>query len=148
MKVVLLKDVRGVGKKSDIKDVADGYGRNFLIAKGLAKLATAGVQHHVSIIKNTQNEAMEKDIAALKLLAEEIENTPLAFYLKTDGKSVFGSVTKDQISQAIAGLTGIKKEKADAQLSAPIRSIGDHPVEIFFRRGIKGKIIVRVLPQP
>jgi large subunit ribosomal protein L9 len=139
MKVILLADVRGVGRKNEIKDVADGYARNFLIAR---KLALVADQQGMSVKK--ESDAREQaEIARLTALAARLEKTPFEFTIKTgQHKEVFGSVSRRAVEEAIraAGIT-----EGEIMLEHPIKSTGEHKVEVSFGKGVKGnaKIVIK-----
>ncbi len=138
MKVLLLQDVRGVGRKFEIKEVSDGYARNFLIPKGLAALADE--KNQAIKTEHDKNEA-----AALGVLHEAIkrlQQEPLLFTIK-GGKhgEVFGSVSKKDIEKALSA-RGF--EKYEVILPHPIKSTGEQEVEVHFGKGIHGKVKINI----
>ena len=143
MKVILLQDVRGVGRKYDVKDVSDGYARNFLLPRNLAKVATSESLNNLK----AKIEDNEKQISAIKdkllNLQESLKHNPLVFKLKLGQKSkVFGSVSKKDVEEKLKELDkGLEFEVLTAQ---PIKTLGDHEVEISLGRGVTGEIKVRV----
>ncbi len=144
MKVILLKDVRDLGKKNDVKNVSDGYGKNFLIAKGLAKLATDSGLKDVEVKHSYE----EKDEHHLKQLTKTISENILEFYLKTDKHgSVFGSVNKDEILTGLRSANLITNDRIEIKIPKPIKELGDHEVEFSLRKGISGKLKIRLHPQ-
>ena len=139
MKIVLLQDIRGVGKKYEIKDVNDGYARNFLIAKDLAAPADGK-----TMSLKTAHDAQEADRAArLKKIARGLEDSPLTFFVAGDDKSVFGSVSREDIQQELK-----QRGFVDFKLDLPksIKATGMHAVAVDLGRGIRArlKIIVEV----
>jgi len=145
MKVILLKDVRDVGKKNEIKNVSDGYGKNFLIAKGLAKLATESGIKDVEI-KHSYD---EKDEKHLRELVKKISERILDFHVKTDKHgSVFSSVSKDDILTGLRSAELITNDRIEIKIPKPIKEIGDHEIEFSLRKGIGGKLKVRLHSQP
>ncbi len=139
MKVILLADVKGVGRKNEIKDVADGYARNFIIAR---KLGVAADQKGMGV-KNEADAKEQAEISRLTALAAKIAAMKLEFAIKTgEHKEVFGSVSRRDVEQAIrAG--GVKE--GEIILEHPIKSTGEHVVEVSFGKGVKGKakVVVR-----
>jgi len=138
MRVILLANVKGVGQKNEVKNVADGYARNFLIARKLAVAAdVAGMGVKMSADKKEQAE-----IDRLEELAKKLAANPLTFSIKTgQHKEVFGSVSKRDIEQAL------KKQgvgEGEIILEHPIKSTGEHKVEISFGKGVSIKIKVIV----
>lgn len=144
MKVILLKDVRDLGKKNDVKNVSDGYGKNFLIAKGLAKLATDSGLKDVAV----KHIYEEKDEDHLRQLTRTISEKVLEFYLKTDKHgSIFGSVNKDEILTGLRSANLITNDRIEIKIPKPIKELGDHEVEFSLRKGISGKLKIRLHPQ-
>lgn len=146
MKVVLLQDIKGLGKKYDIKEVSDGYAKNFLFPKKLAKQLT---QEEFKKIKNLNQKLIEEEqklIQHLQNLARTINERFIEFNLKTDEKgTVFGSVTKEMILKALREHKLITKERVDILLDHPLKKIGEHKVKINFQKGITAdlKVIIR-----
>ena len=139
MKVILLVDVKGVGRKNDIKEVADGYGRNFLIARKLAVAADAKGM----AVKNAADAKEDAEKARLAALAAKLSSFPLEFTIKTGAHhEVFGSLSKKTIEEAIRA-KGISE--GELLLEHPIKSTGEHKVEVNFGKGVKGtaKVVVK-----
>jgi len=144
MKVVLLRDVKNVGKKNDVKNVSDGYGKNFLLARGLAKLATVSSLKEVEV----KHEYEETDEKHLKDLTKKIAEKTLEFYVKTDKHgSVFGSVNKEEIMSGLRSAKLITNDRVEIKIPKPIKELGDHEVEFSLRKGISGKLKIRLHPQ-
>jgi len=146
MKAIFLQDVMGKGKRHDVKDVADGYARNFLFPNKLAKQATPAALNALAALKERvakENEELQKHLGEL---ARKIEETPLEFLLKTDEQgSVFGSVTKEMILEALREHGLMRAEQANVELERPLKDFGEHTVTLRFKRGIAAqlKVIVR-----
>ena len=128
MKVLLLKDVFKLGRAGDIKKVADGYGRNFLMPQGLAVLATPGAikqADRIRIKAAEQRTALNEELSGL---AAQIEALNLVFPAKAgETDKLYGSITTQQVADAVAEETGfnIKKQQLVVQ---PIRNLGEHTV--------------------
>ena len=144
MKVILLQDVKGQGKKGEIKDVNEGYARNFLVKKGLAEIATASKLNDISQKKSAADFHKAEEIKATKLLAEEIKGKTFTVKIKAgqNGK-VFGSVTGGNISDAL-NAAGYKVDKKKIIVPQPIKTLGTYDIDLKLMEGITSKIIVIV----
>lgn len=125
MKVMLVKDVYKLGRAGDIKKVADGYGRNFLIPQGLAMLATAGAIKQVEKIRSQAEIRRAEQNSELKGLADQIKGIVVTFAAKAgDTGKLYGSITTQDVATAISEQTRfeVKKQQVDMQ---PIRNLGE-----------------------
>lgn len=148
MKVILSEDVRNIGRKYDMKDVSDGYARNFLFPNKLAKPATPAVLKNVEVVKNELNKNEAELVRHLGELARKINGTSIEFQLKTDESgSVFGSVNKEAILKALREHKLIGKERPDVELDRPIKELGTHKVRLVFKKGIEAELGVILQPQ-
>jgi len=145
MKIILLKDVHGMGKKGELKDVSEGHARNFLISKGLAEFATAGA---VAKLKEKQEKKAEDEkglIKKLQEIAQLVKARKLEFELKTDKhNSVFGSITKEMILSALRDKGWLGKERAEVHLERPIKEFGEIELELDLGHNIKSTLKVEV----
>ncbi|MFA5052497.1 MAG: 50S ribosomal protein L9 [Parcubacteria group bacterium] len=138
MRVIFLKDIKNVGRVGDIKEVTDGYAKNFLLPKRFAKLATKESLGEM----NQKTAAEEKTAADFRKKIEVIKNTPLTFHLKTGEKGeVYNSVTETEIEKELK-----KKNfgKVKVHLEKPIRTFGEYEVEIGIGHGTTGIIRITV----
>ena len=144
MKVILLADVKGQGKKGQLVNVSDGYARNFLFPKNLAKEANAAAMNEL----NTKAAAVafhyEEDKAAAKALADKINGTTVTLNAKAgaNGK-LFGSITSKEIATEINKTFGVEVDKKKVTV-ADIKSYGEFTAEIKFYNGITAKVTVKV----
>lgn len=146
MRVILLGDVRSVGKKYEIKDVSDGYARNFLFPNKLAEPATSAAIKHIEAIR-VAHEREDKELRAhLEALSKKISETKIQFELKADKSgAAFGSVNKEHILKALREHKLIGTERIDIDLKYPIKDFGEHIVEIDFKKGVVAKLGILVV---
>jgi len=146
MKVILLEDIKNLGKKYDVKEVSIGYAKNYLFPNKLAKPATPEA---VSQIENLKQKSKEKELELinhLKEIARIINERTIEFTLKTDKTgAIFGSVNKEMILKALREHKLITKERVDVLLDHPLKSLGEHKVKIDLKKGITAelKIIIK-----
>jgi large subunit ribosomal protein L9 len=130
MKVLLIKDVYKLGRAGDVKKVADGYGRNFLIPQGLAVLATASAlsrSEHIRTEANTKRAALNNELSGL---AEILSKLTLAFPAKAgETGKLYGSITPAMIADAIKAKSGIEINRRQLDFE-PIRTLGEHSIHI------------------
>ena len=144
MKVILLADVKGTGKKGEVKEVSDGYARNCLIKKGLAKEATAVEINSLKIKQEAEEFHRQEEIARLKDIAERVRNAVVVCKVKAGEKGkIFGSVTSQEIVNALA-VSGFDIDKKMVVLPEPIKKLGVYTVEIKLMAGVSAKISVKV----
>lgn len=144
MKVILLQDVKGQGKKGEVVDVNEGYARNFLVKKGLAEIATATKLNDISQKKSAADFHKAEEVKATKLLAEQIKGKSFTVKIKAgqNGK-VFGSVTGANISDALSA-AGYEIDKKKIVLTQPIKTLGTYDIDLKLMEGISSKIVVTV----
>ncbi|RXJ85383.1 50S ribosomal protein L9 [Arcobacter cloacae] len=130
MKVLLTKDVKTLGKAGEIKEVADGYGKNFLIGKGLALHATTEVLNRWKAEQKRAAENEAKEIAAAKDLAEKLNATKLTIKHKIGANGhLIGSVTNKEIAESLEQQFSIVVDKKNISLDKKIKSIGIYEVD-------------------
>lgn len=145
MQIILLHDIRGIGRKFEIKNVSDGYARNLLIPKKLATAATKDALAKLEAQKKRLATEHEMLISMLKMEAKQIQGKTFSFTVKTgEHNSVFGSVSKKDIEDK---LKEEKIEDAKPELEKSIKTLGTHPVTIDFGEGIKAEVNVQVEPE-
>lgn len=145
MKVILLADVKGQGKKNDVIEVSDGYAKNFLIPRKLAKAADAQSLNDVKVKEAARLYRIETEKKAAKELAEQLKS--ILVKIPTSGGSdgrLYGSVTSKDIVEKLKADTGIDIDKRKVVLNDPIKAYGKYEVEVKLYTEITGKIYVLV----
>lgn len=146
MKVILLSDVKKVGKKGEIKEVADGYGRNFLVAKGLAVEATKK-SLEVLDAQNEENAKKEKELEEeAKVLKEKLKSITLEFKVKVGaGGRVFGNVSSKQIVEEMKKVHGITLDKRKFIDTHSATSLGVTRFKVdLYRNKVIGEVVVHL----
>ncbi len=145
MKVLLIKDVKSLGKAGEIKEVKDGYGQNFLIKKGFAKLATDEV---ITQWENEQAELkakLEAEIKELNDMAEKLKDTKVVIKKKLGNNGhLYGAVTKDDIAKALNEV-GFEIDKKSIEIKNAIKTVGLHDVSIKLGHGIYATTSVEIV---
>jgi len=145
MKVILLQDVKGLGKKGEVVNASDGYARNFLFPKKLAAEATQGNVKTLNEQKTSQELKKQQEVEEAKELAKKIENSPIEIIAKAgDGGRLFGSVTSKDLAETLEKQHHIKIDKRKITLPEPIRELGVRYVEIKLHVGVVGKLTVNI----
>lgn len=148
MKIILLEEVRSLGHKYDVKEVSDGYARNFLFANKLAKPATAGAIKELEALKNKVRKNEAELLKHLEGAARKLRETALEFTLKTDAAgSVFGSVTKEMILKALRNHELVRKEHVGIELERPLKELGEYKIPVELGKGIVSEIKIVVRPE-
>jgi len=141
LKVMLTKDIENVGIAGEIKDVADGYGRNFLIPRKLAVVAGKGVEAEAKRIQQAgaRREAKERDEA--QALAERIGNKTVVVRLKVGGEDkAFGAITNEDIAVALRQQQQVDVDRRKIDLKEPIKQLGEHVVPLRLHRDVEAHI--------
>ena len=148
MKLVLRADVENVGKKGDIVDVADGFGRNFLIPKGQALLATKGVQAQAASMRRSRDVRDAADREASESVARTLVPSVIRVAAKAgaDGR-LFGSVTTADVAAAVDTQTGIELDRRRLHLDEPIRSLGVHEIPVKLHSDVEFRLTVEVVAE-
>ena len=145
MKVIFLQDVKGSGKKGDVKEVADGYARNFLIGKGLAVEATAKNMSDLAGKKSSEQHKADVAKQEAEAAAAKIKGKKVVCKSKAgQGGKLFGSVTAGNIADLISEQLGVKVDKKKVSIDTEIKSFGTYTAEVKFLAGISEKVTVEV----
>ncbi len=145
MKVILTKDVAGTGKAGEVKDVADGYARNYLIPRKLAVPASAGALKGVEQRKAAESQKAAREEAAAQELAQRLTASPVVVTAKVgDQGRLYGSITSADIAEQLSKLIGQPFDRRMIQLDEPIRQLGSFEVPVRLHRSVSTKLKVDV----
>lgn len=148
MKVILTQDVKGKGKKGEVKNVSDGYARNYLLKNNLAKEATSGNMKVLEAKKNKQEQEAQKEVEEAERLKDKLANIDVEIKAKSgDGGRLFGSITSKQIAEVLKKSYGHKIDKRKIELDSPIRALGYTNVPVKLHQEVTGTIKVHVVEQ-
>jgi large subunit ribosomal protein L9 len=129
VKIVLREDVEKLGKKGDLLEVADGYGRNYLVPRGLAIVATKGVEKQAAAMRRNRDVKDARDREAAQSLASRLVANPVQVKARAgEGGKLFGSVTAADIAAAIPEVAGFEIDRRKVGLGEPVKALG--PVEV------------------
>jgi large subunit ribosomal protein L9 len=146
VKLLLRADVEGVGKRGDIVEVADGYGRNFLVPKGLAIKATPGVEAQAAAMRRARDLRDAADRSAAEEIAKALVPAVITVAAKAGSEGrLFGSVTTADVVAAVAAQTGIELDRKHLHLDEPIKSLGTHSVTARLHADVQFAITVEVV---
>lgn len=147
MKVIFLKDVKGQGKKNEIKEVTDGYAMNFLVKKGCAVPAT---QTNLNKLNRSLSEAALEEslrIKDMKDLKKELEKQTITFTAQTGNQDkMFGQISSKQIQKELQKL-GYSIDKTKIMMDHPIMSLGMHQVEVELHKEVKATLNIKVVKE-
>lgn len=144
MKVILLKDIKGTGKKDQIIEASDGYARNFLFPKGLAREANATNLNAFENAKSAQKHREDVERAKAEEIRKEISGKVIRITARgAEGGKLYGSVTAQEIADALNRQYGVKVEKRKIDV-ANIRNAGDFTVNVWLYAGITAEMTAKV----
>jgi large subunit ribosomal protein L9 len=146
LKVILLDDVKGVGKKGQICEVADGHARNFLLPRKLAVEATAGKIQELAQKKASEEKRKEKEKQMAQILAQKLDKLVVAVSTKTgEGGRLFGSVTNKEIAETLKKNHGIDLDRRKIEVKEPIKALGSYVVQVKLYPDITSKLQVQIV---
>ena len=145
MKVILLEDVKALGKKGQVVNVSDGYARNLLLPKKLGVEATGKNMNDLKLQKAHEDKVAQENLDAAKAFAEELKDKQVTVGIKVgEGGRTFGSISAKEIAEAAKAQLGYELDKKKLQLSAPIKELGTTIVPIKLHPKVTGELKVVV----
>jgi large subunit ribosomal protein L9 len=147
VRVILKREVAGLGRPGDVKDVADGYAQNFLLPRGLAIEATAGEMKVLARARDAKRAKQDRAHADAEELAKQLSATTLVFKLKAgeQGKT-FGSVTSKDIAEALQREQKVDVDRTKVHLPEPLKALGVYQVEIRLLTDVRANVTVAIEP--
>ena len=145
MKVVLLQDVKGTGKKGELVQVSDGYARNFLLPRKLAKEANAQVMSELKSAESARKWRIQKETEEAQAAAASINGKTIRLFAKAgQGGRLFGSITSNEIAEELKKNFNVNVDKRKIVLNGDIRAFGTYECEVKLYTGVSAKIYVLV----
>jgi large subunit ribosomal protein L9 len=147
MKIILTADVANLGAPGDIVEVKDGYGRNYLLPRKLAILATRGAEKQVETIRRAQRTRQIRDLSHAKEVASDLDKLTVTVKAKAAGDSgrLFGSVTAADVVAAVRAAGGPALDKRAVEVSSQIKTVGTHPVTVRLHPEVTTEVSVSVV---
>jgi large subunit ribosomal protein L9 len=147
MKVILTEEIRGLGTRGDTVNVKDGYARNYLLPKNLAREATPGNMKSIEQERKKWAVLADKEKIVAQKAADSVKGMKIVIHKRVgDHGNLFGSVTTNDIADALTA-RGIEVDKRRIELAHPIKSVGTHDVEVRLHREVAAHIQVEVIPE-
>lgn len=146
MEIVLLEDVKALGKKGQIVKVNEGYARNFILPKKLGVEANSRNLNDLKLQKANRERLAAEQLAAAKELAAQIEKSPITLSIKAgDNGKAFGSVSGKEIGKAVNDQLGLEIDKKKLVLPEPLKTFGTHEVPVKIHKDVTAKLSVKVI---
>jgi len=145
MRVLFLKDVEGVGRAGDVKDVNGGYAKNYLLLRRLAVPATEGALKQAQALKEAAKGKSERKLTEAQSLASKIEGQVVLFRMRAgEGDRLYGSVTNTDVAEALSRSIGMEVDRRHVDLEHSIKALGEHPVTVKLGSGLNATVRVIV----
>lgn len=148
MKVILQKDVKKIGKKGEVVEVAEGYGRNYLLPRGLAVEASAGNMRQVDQRKQAESKKAERELRDAQKMEKALQRDALTVQAKVgEGGKLFGSITTQEITDQLRKQFSVEIDKRKVELKEPIKSLGEHSAVVKVHPKVHVPITVKVVAE-
>jgi len=147
MKVILTQDIKKIGRKGEIKNVSDGYARNFLIPKNMVVLATDSALKELKETERIKEEQAEQDLLKYEDMASRLDGLEFEIPAKAseDGK-LYGAINNQKIAEFLSA-QGFEINKNEVKLEEPIKETGDYEIQMELPHGLEAKIKIIVVPE-
>lgn len=148
MKIILLEDVKSVGKKGELVELKEGYAKNFILPKKLGVEATSTNMNNLKLQKQNEEKIAKEQLEAAQALAKEVEEMLVKLSIKSgEGGKTFGSVSSKEIAKGVADQYGKEIDKKKIQMSDAIKTVGTHEVTVKLHPKVTAKLRVQVQAQ-
>ncbi|MBB3045670.1 50S ribosomal protein L9 [Nocardioides sp. LMS-CY] len=147
MKLILTQEVTGLGAPGDVVEVKDGYGRNYLVPRGLALRWTRGGEKQIESIKSARASRAVRDLGHAEEIKTKLEAQPVSVQVRAGaGGRLFGAVTVGEIADALSSTSGEKVDKRTIVVTNPIKALGTHEVSVKLHDGVSATVALNVIP--
>ncbi|MGI6610231.1 MAG: 50S ribosomal protein L9 [Limnochordia bacterium] len=148
MRIILTQDVEKIGNRGDIVNVADGYARNYLMPRGMAIQATKANLRQWEHEKNVAGKKVLKEEEEAKALAERLSGVTVTITAKTgEGGRLFGSVTSQDVADAVQSACDVELDKRRIDMAEPIKNLGEYVVPVKLYQGVNAEVMVKVVAE-
>ena len=148
MKVILLEDVKALGKKGDICDVSDGYARNFIIPRKKGLEATSDNLNNLKLKKANDAKVAQENLEAAQALAQELEKDAIVLKVKVgEGGKLFGAISSKEIAAAVKEQMNLDVDKKKIVLAEPIKTLGSHDIKVKLHKDVAATLVVKVVEE-
>jgi large subunit ribosomal protein L9 len=146
MRLILTQEVTGLGGPGDVVEVKDGYGRNFLVPRGLAIQATRGAEKQITQIRRAREVREIRDLGQAQQVANDLRSVPVTLNGRAgQGGRLFGSVTAGDVAAAVVKAGGPKLDRRRIELPTPIKSLGTHKVTVRLHPEVVADLNIQVV---
>lgn len=148
MKVILQVDVKKIGNKGDVVEVAEGYGRNYLLPRGLAVEANPGNLRQVAEVKKAESSKVDRELKEAEKIGSTLQDKKVNVSAKVgEGGRLFGSITTQDIAEQLRRQLSVEIDKRKIDVREPIKTLGSHPVTVKVHPKIHVSVTVEVTPE-
>ncbi|MCH7907947.1 MAG: 50S ribosomal protein L9 [Chloroflexi bacterium] len=148
MKIIFLKDVPPNARAGDIKDVKNGYARNFLLPRGLATMATGGELKRVESLRRDAEVRRVKEAEEWIKVAEKLAEEPVEILVRSGPRGrLYGSVTNTMLAEKLTEISSVQVDRRGIRFDSPVRMLGEYTVPIHYFEGVDGQVELHVLSQ-
>ena len=146
MKVILLKDIPGTGKKDQIVEVSDGFGRNYLLPRKMAMEATAGTVNAIERSKQAEKHRADVKRDEAEKMARALKGKTVIVKVRAgEGGRLYGSITGQEIAEALKAQHGVELDKRKVELTEPVRTVGQTTIVLKLSAGVSTRMIMNVV---